>query len=185
MNDFNHHGWLDLPNRQGRMRDATPEEQANSYVDHKELAWQMRELHGYDYAAQQEKHDRKWAQARYRLLMAVLVAVGLALLVGLARGADVGQIPPDVPDHIRSWFKGVRSPNGVPCCNIADGHRTTWEKRPGDERYWVPIAGEWRPVPPEVVVLNAGNPVGEAVVWYVQQGENVYHIRCFVPGGGV
>ena len=29
------------------------------------------------------------------------------------------------------------------------------------------------------------NPVGEAVVWYVQQGANIYYIRCFVPGGGV
>ena len=35
------------------------------------------------------------------------------------------------------------------------------------------------------VVYNAGNPVGEAVVWYVQQGSNNYYIRCFVPGGGV
>ncbi len=49
----------------------------------------------------------------------------------------------------------------------------------------MPIAGEWREVPPEAVVYNAGNPVGEAVVWYVQQGPNIYYIRCFVPGGGV
>ena len=25
--------------------------------------------------------------------------------------------------------------------------------------------GEWIPVPPEAVVHNAGNPVGEAIVW--------------------
>jgi hypothetical protein len=85
----------------------------------------------------------------------------------------------------------VRSPNGVPCCDIADGHRTTWDRRPGDPRYWVPIEGEWTPVPPEAVVYNAGNPTGEAVVWYVRNdatsphGASGYFIRCFVPGGGV
>ena len=48
--------------------------------------------------------------------------------------------------------------------------------------YWVPIEGEWRQVPAEAIVYNAGNPVGEAVVWYVRQGVNTYYIRCFVPG---
>lgn len=91
----------------------------------------------------------------------------------------------DVPDNVRSWFKSVRSPRGVPCCDEADGHRTTWDKHPGSDNYWVPIEGEWREVPPEAVVYNAGNPVGEAVVWYVKQGTNTYYIRCFVPGGGV
>ena len=90
------------------------------------------------------------------------------------------------------WFKSVRSPHGVPCCDISDGHRTTYEQRP-DGFYWVPIAGEWRRVPTESIVFNAGNPIGEAVVWYVKQtGEIVegtpkiiYYIRCFVPGSGV
>ena len=85
---------------------------------------------------------------------------------------------------VRDWFKSVRSPKGVPCCDIADGHRTTW-RGTSEGGYEVPIADEWRKVPPEAVVLNAGNPTGEAIVWYVRQGENVYYIRCFVPGGGV
>ncbi len=109
---------------------------------------------------------------------------------GTAHAFDNGQHG-EVPDNIRSWFKSVRSPNGVPCCDIADGHRTTWDRRPGDPRYWVPIEGEWMPVPPEAVVYNAGNPTGEAVVWYVRNdatsphGTKGYFIRCFVPGGGV
>jgi hypothetical protein len=122
---------------------------------------------------------------------------------GAAHAFDNGQYG-EVPDDIRSWFKSVRSPNGVPCCDIADGHRTTWDKRTGDDRYWVPIEGEWTPVPPEAVVHDAGNPTGEAVVWYVKMQGNPpvaredgrerpdgpdqskkYHIRCFVPGGGV
>ena len=77
---------------------------------------------------------------------------------------DNGQYA-DVPNDVRAWFKGVRSPTGVSCCDIADGHRTIWK---GDEagRYWVPINGEWVEVPEEAVVNNAGSPLGEAVVWY-------------------
>jgi hypothetical protein len=89
----------------------------------------------------------------------------------------------DVPEHIRSWFQSVRSPRGVPCCDIADGHRTTW--RAGATGYEVPIENVWTPVPPEAVVYNAGNPLDEAVVWYVRQGDSSYYIRCFVPGDGV
>jgi hypothetical protein len=48
----------------------------------------------------------------------------------------------------------------------------------------VPIDGEWLPVPAEAIVYNAGNPVGEAVVWYTKYNGKAY-IRCFVPGGGV
>ena len=54
-----------------------------------------------------------------------------------------------------------------------------------DNHYWVPIEGEWRQVPTEAIVHNAGNPIGEAVVWYVRQGPDSVYIRCFVPGGGV
>jgi len=120
------------------------------------------------------------------LLFAVVMALWLlcfaALLSTFARNNGEWN---DVPDHIRSWFKSVRSPNGVPCCDIADGHQTTWDKRPGNNNYWVPIAGEWREVPPEAVVYNAGNPTGESIVWYIQEFHNVYRIRCFVPGGDV
>jgi hypothetical protein len=119
----------------------------------------------------------------------------MALAAIKAIAADVGQIPKDVPDYVRSWFKAVRSPGGVPCCDIADGHRTTWraDKNGG---YEVPIAEDdgtvhWLPVPPEAIIYNAGNPVGEAIVWYRDYGPNFkndperYLIRCFVPGGGV
>jgi hypothetical protein len=78
-------------------------------------------------------------------------------------------------DNIRSWFKSVRSPNGVLCRHIAGGRRTTWDKRTGDDRYWVPIEGEWASVSPETVVYNAGNPTGEAVVWYVSDGATSPH----------
>jgi hypothetical protein len=113
-------------------------------------------------------------------VMAVALLVG-AVCSGSAREQFAGEFD-SVPDNIRSWFKSVHSPLGVPCCDIADGHRTTW--RHGDTGYEVPIEGTWVPVPPEAIVYNAGNPLDEAIVWYVKQGSD-YFVRCFVPGDGV
>lgn len=119
------------------------------------------------------------------MLSSRLARGGMALLlcgISVSAGAfDNGQYR-DVPQHIRDWFKGVKSPGGVPCCDISDGHRTDYDMR--DNQYWVPIDGQWMPVPPESVVYDSGNPVGSAVVWYIKSGSTP-HIRCFVPGGGV
>src|SRR3954451_19074317 len=93
---------------------------------------------------------------------------------------DQGQYS-SVPDNVRAWFKSVRSPKGVPCCDVADGHRTDYDIR--NDGYWVPIEGQWQVVPEEAVVHDAGNPVGEAIVWYTQYNGKTF-IRCFVPGGG-
>ena len=88
-----------------------------------------------------------------------------------------------VPQHIRDWFKSVRGKDGVPCCDISDGHRTEYDMR--DSQYWVPIDGTWMQVPPETVIHNSENPTGDAVVWYAKSPQNNIHIRCFVPGNGV
>ena len=116
-----------------------------------------------------------------RRLTQALLLVCTATLTSAALAFDNGQYE-DVPPHIRSWFKNVLAPNGVPCCDISDGHRTDYDVR--SDGYWVPIDGQWMPVPQEAIVQNAGNPVGEAVVWYSHYNERVF-IRCFVPGGGV
>jgi hypothetical protein len=100
---------------------------------------------------------------------------------------DRGQFK-DVPPAIREWFENMRSPKGIACCSYADGHRTGYDIRQG--QYWVPIEGEWYPVPPGAVIKTE-NPVGEAIVWYLHQagpeGElprsDWYKIVCFVPSG--
>lgn len=89
-----------------------------------------------------------------------------------------------VDSGISSWFKNVRSPHGVPCCDIADGHRTTWRGDPLTGGYEVPIEGVWTAVPPESVIENARNPTGDAIVWYVRQDPKTLYIRCFVPASG-
>lgn len=96
----------------------------------------------------------------------------------------------DVDPATRAWFKGVKAKNGVPCCDIADGHLTDYKV---DEwgHYFVPIADVpngpnpvWILVPPAALVLDAGNPYEKAVVWYIKNGTE-YYVRCFVPTGGV
>jgi hypothetical protein len=112
-----------------------------------------------------------------RLRMLLVLLGSMIVVAGSAQAVDRGRFE-NVPDDIRAWFKSVRNPAGVPCCDIADGHRTTYDVRGG--AYWVPIDGVWWRVPEGAVVRNAGNPIGEAVVWYVSVRGDV-RIRCFVP----
>lgn len=111
------------------------------------------------------------------------LALFVASLGATANGwaVDRGQYK-DVPEDIRAWFKSVAAPNGMLCCDISDGHRTMYDTR-GDS-YWVPIDGKWVEVPPYTIIRNAGNPVGEAVVWYARYNDMII-IRCFVPASEV
>jgi hypothetical protein len=124
-------------------------------------------------------HSRLVGVRRFMMRLRALLLVFGALIIAPAtvRAIDRGQFE-DVPDDIRAWFKSVRSPSGAVCCDISDGHRTVYDVREGG--YWVPIDGVWWRVPESAVVRNAGNPLGEAVVWYVSLRGNIV-IRCFVP----
>src|ERR1019366_3373584 len=101
---------------------------------------------------------QRLTHARTNNMRIIMRGLFIAALTGLPYAAvafDNGQYT-DVPDNVRSWFKSVRSPHGVPCCDISDGHRTSWK---GDEtgRYWVSINDEWVQVPEEAIVYDAGN----------------------------
>jgi hypothetical protein len=107
-----------------------------------------------------------------------------------AAAMDRGQFN-NVRPEIREWFENMRSPKGILCCSYADGHRTGYDIRQG--QYWVPIDGDWYPVPPEAVIKTE-NPVGEAIVWYLERGavegnfpprSEWYRIICFVPSSDV
>jgi hypothetical protein len=115
---------------------------------------------------------------KYRHIIIAAVVVALA---GTAYAFDNGQYQ-NAPADIRAWFKGVVSPSGVPCCDISDGHRTAYDLRAG--AYWVPIDGLWWQVPERAVIRDQGNPVGEAVVWYVNLRGSIV-ISCFVPADAV
>ena len=120
---------------------------------------------------------------------AATLAFAIGAVISTAAAAfDRGQWN-DVPDHVRSWFKSLRNPAGFLCCDVADGHRTDWDLRSAG--YFIPNpidpAGAWIQVPPGAVLHNAGNPVGEAIVWWTaigsDEGQSIF-IRCFVPGDG-
>lgn len=90
----------------------------------------------------------------------------------------------------RQWFKDVKAPNNVPCCDVADGHRTTFEWRQDDDggHFWVPIKGKMFMVPKGAVIWNTGNPTDTSIVWYSElysRPDGAPYIRCFVPIGGV
>jgi hypothetical protein len=111
--------------------------------------------------------------------------LALCLISTSALGFDNGQYE-NVDPKIRNWFKSVRSPYGIPCCDISDGHFTMWRRSEKEGfQYEVPIEGEWHVVPPEAVITGTNNPTGETVVWYVKRSDNTLHIRCFVPGNDV
>ena len=105
----------------------------------------------------------------------------LCTIGGAALAFDNGQYE-DVPADIRAWFKSVMAPNGVPCCDISDGHRTEYDVRAG--AYWVPIEGQWMLVPERAVIRDRGKPVGQAVVWYVRHRGAIV-VSCFVPADAV
>lgn len=94
----------------------------------------------------------------------------------------------DATPAIREWFRSMRSPFGRLCCAEADGHRTNYEMR--GNQYWVPINGQWQPVPPEAVIHGERSPFGDAVVWYQQESQyevptGHWRIVCFVPSDDV
>jgi hypothetical protein len=118
-------------------------------------------------------------KARPLIASLVFCAVGATAAIAMDRGQFA-----NVPPEVREWFEHLQSPKGVPCCSYADGHRTGYDTR--QDQYWVPIEGEWYPVPPEAIIKTA-NPVGEAIVWYLSlhnEGTSTgpkYRILCFVP----
>jgi hypothetical protein len=115
-----------------------------------------------------------------KLAQIVLLSITWAT-PGAALAFDNGQYD-DIPADIRAWFKSVTAPNGVPCCDISDGHRTEYDFHNG--AYWVPIEGQWIAVPERAIVRDRGNPIGQAVVWYIRHGGNII-ISCFVPADAV
>jgi hypothetical protein len=118
---------------------------------------------------------------RMRTFAQIILLASLSVLTSAALAFDNGQFE-NVPPDIRAWFKSVMAPNGVPCCDISDGHRTEYNFREGS--YWVPIEGQWMAVPAHAIIRDRGNPVGEAVVWYVHHRGSII-ISCFVPADAV
>lgn len=88
-------------------------------------------------------------------------------------------------DGQKQWFKSIKAPSGVPCCDTSDGHPTDMRRQVDGIYIPDPIhlqePRQWIKVPDEAIVKGAINPIGVATVWYVSQGSDTIYIRCFVP----
>jgi hypothetical protein len=106
------------------------------------------------------------------------------LLTLAASGADAAG-PSEKWGHdpqTSQWFKSLRSPQGVSCCDYVDGVRLEdpeW-RQTEDASYEVFARGAWHKIPPEHVV-TATNRVGYAILWWPAGYEEP---SCFLPGAG-
>jgi hypothetical protein len=120
---------------------------------------------------------------RYCIRPLLTSLVFCAVSVTAATAMDRGQFA-NVPLEVREWFEHLQSPNGVPCCSYADGHRTGYDTR--QDQYWVPIEGEWYPVPPETVIKTTNRYRLQSADEYPGvSSDPKYRILCFVPSDGV
>lgn len=118
----------------------------------------------------------------FNLARAALVAALLIPAPGLAPEAfskgDRGQWGHDAATS--EWFKSLRAPNGIPCCDYADGVRLEdpeWRENP-DGSYSVFAKGEWRMIDKDHVITTS-NRVGYAILWWPEHWD---HPSCFMPG---
>lgn len=117
-----------------------------------------------------------------------IVVACLLSSTALAEWSNVAQYwPPDMPQSTKDWFSRQKSPNGNPCCSMADGVPAEWDLKSGHYFVFDEISSEnhvWREVPEDVVIKGETNPTGRAVVWYMpgRDPEGRRGIRCFIPG---
>ena len=134
-------------------------------------------------------------------LIAYAIVVMLCIVMSYARTQYPGQYA-QYSDQERAWFKGVHTKRGVSCCDIADGHKTTWKHGESETGYMVAVDNpdepdgtgmSWLPVPNAALITETSDPEGDTVVWYTDNGgytdhlgnHHTFFIRCFVPGRGV
>jgi len=118
------------------------------------------------------------------LLLVTAFLVEILTTGVLAR--DYGQYR-NVDSAVRQWIEGLKDKSGQGCCETADGHPAEYEWDIAGNRYKVRIEGQWYVVPVEAVI-EGPNMLGYATVWYWSSweldGQQIHHIRCFLPGPG-
>lgn len=150
-----------------------------------------------------------WLNREDRYQFAIAITGGVALLVStlligvlffsavmarVAQGQDhyIGHHYAQVDPKIRQWFQDQKSPQGHPCCSIADG--TFAEEDIRDGKYWVRFvaqtrdgerAVDWMQVPDSAVIL-APNFHGRPAVWYFwNEDDQSWSVRCFIAGAKI
>ena len=83
------------------------------------------------------------------------------------------------PSPLRDWYKSLKSPQGVPCCDISDCKPV--EARTAGNDWEVAISGRWVRVPPEKVLKAKENPTGQAVACYIEHEAEAYFYCVVLP----
>lgn len=84
--------------------------------------------------------------------------------------------------ELKDWFMGLKSKNGVSCCDGSDATRLDdidWDSKDG--HYRVRLNKEWVDVPDEAVIIDP-NKAGPTMVWPYYINGALVGIRCFMPG---
>lgn len=106
-----------------------------------------------------------------------LLTLSILTLSANAAGDNWGHDP-----DTSAWFKALKSPKGMPCCDYADGNRVEdpdyIENPDGSYEVNVPSHGGWKHVDKDRVV-DGTNRVGYAIIWWSKYAPDPY---CFLPG---
>jgi hypothetical protein len=130
----------------------------------------------------------------YGWLKSVVLWLGIAmiffamLVYAFAARAHMHDRP-----ELDTWFNGLQSSGGFPCCSQIDGSTISdldWDTTviDGKFHYRVRIDGQWVVVS-DAEVVNAPNRYGPPIVWlyWINQPDGkprIPQIRCFMPGAG-
>lgn len=115
--------------------------------------------------------------------------VGFVLMMAFIASAFAHDDGSHANSPLKSWFDGLRSELGGPCCSQTDGFTVDdpdWESKDGHYRVRIPdtrIPGDpmvWVDVKDEAVIKEP-NRAGPTMVWPVYGIQDIW-IRCFLPG---
>lgn len=110
---------------------------------------------------------------------AKLICLSLLLSATAANAFD-GPKWANQDDSTREWFRGLKNPNGTPCCDYADGNRVEDPDyhENDDGTYEVTVGLKTFHIDKQHIV-QATNRVGYAILWGRPDYDMIY---CFLPG---
>lgn len=108
-----------------------------------------------------------------------------ALTAPFARQPAMAEPPPGSIGPHGAWFKSLRNPDNVSCCDENDCRRVAarsspdgrWEVLVTEELFGRHAPNNWVPVPPDRVIERYDNPTGSAVACWSPG----YGFFCFFP----
>jgi hypothetical protein len=86
-----------------------------------------------------------------------------------------------VPAVAHEWYTGLRSPDGMSCCNERDCRPVAYRINPGTGREEINAKGAWHPVEYDKVLLFSSPDGGSHACWGEAAGRPIF--RCIILPG--